>query len=95
MKQIALACLLGYFASALDCTSEDETSPDCYAFLEYEMEMFRKLEKEVERERGEGLAQKQSSSGTPGPVRGYWNGREPMEDESELALELAQISAGY
>ena len=53
MKQIALACLLGYFASALDCSSEDGTSSDCFAeLLEYEMEMFRKLEKEVERERG-------------------------------------------
>ena len=53
--------------------------------------MFRRLEKEEEKERGQRLAQKQSSSGTPGPVRGYWDGREPMEDESELALELAQL----
>ena len=53
MRQIVLACLLGYFANALSCSSEDETSLDCYAeILAYDMEMFRKLEKEAEKEMG-------------------------------------------
>ena len=59
MKQILLACLLGYFASAEDCSSEDETSSACYSeLLAYETEMFRKLEIDAEMEKRWSLAQK-------------------------------------
>ena len=51
------------------------------------MEMYSNALKEAEQEMGQGPVQRKASSSSPNRiVRGYWDGREPLEDESELAL---------